>query len=150
MKPAAGQDWSHFFRLADKRFSFLVHQHGFNRTDESHRWWAQVTFEGAPWSLFLYYGDRDFVFTADVILAGTRWSTPRPLWTVLEAYGAGGEAPVAESRVDDRRLSRLMTAAASAITKHWDVLSTPPTEETLRNIERILNRYARRIRREGQ
>jgi hypothetical protein len=104
---------------------------------------------GEPWTLFLYYGDREFVFTADVILAETRWMTPRALWAVLEAYGVPGAAPVAETGVGDRRLGHLMTIVAKAIVEHWNVLSRVPTNETLRDNERIQNRYARRIRKRG-
>ena len=71
---------------------------------------------------------------------------PRPLWAVLEALGACGSAPVAETMVDERRLSDLMTTVANSIVEHWNVLAGVPTVEVLQSIERILDRYDRRIR----
>ena len=65
-KDPVGLATNSLIRLASMKFHFLVTGHGFRREDDVARWGTSVTFHGELWSLYLFYGNREFDFLADI------------------------------------------------------------------------------------
>jgi hypothetical protein len=131
---------------ASEKFRFLVAEHGFRQENDIAHWGTSVTFHGELWSLYLFYGNPEFDFIAEIKYHRFPRKNPRPLWAVLEAMGIDCPALAPETMTEARLLGRLVAATAEAITGHWDVLSRVPTLELFREVDRVLDRSARRVR----
>ena len=134
-------------REASDKFRFLVAKHGFRQEDEIGRWGTRVTFHGDVWTLYLFYGNCELDFAAEIKYRRFPRKNPKPLWAMLEALGIACPALAPATMVDERRLRLLVAATAEAIALHRDALSRVPTPELFHHVERILDRYAQRVRR---
>jgi len=134
------------FREADEQLPFLVVDRGFRREDEIGRWGTTVTFHSDAWTLYLFYGEREFDFTAEIKYHQFPRKNPKPLCAVFEAMGINCPWGGPQTRVDDARLHLLIAGIAQSITQHWEALSRAPTVENFCQVARILDRDARRIR----
>jgi hypothetical protein len=134
---------------ASEKLGFLVAEHGFRQEEEVARWGTTVTFHGEIWTLYLFYGNREFDFTAEIKYHRFPRKNPKLLWAVLEAMGIDGPLNGPQTMVDDACLSFLVAATAESIAQHWDALNRVPTQELFRNVERILDRCTRRVQSGG-
>ena len=133
-------------REAGEKFGFLVAEHGFRQEDDVGRWGTSVTFRGDLWSLYLFYGNPEFDFTAEIEYHRFPRKHPKPLWAVLEALGVDCPSMAPERMANEPHLHRLVAATAEAVAGHRDQLSRVPTPELFREVERVLDRHTRRVR----
>jgi hypothetical protein len=136
-------------REASERFRSLVTDHGFAQEDRLDGWSARVVYRGDRFMLSLQHGGREFEFLAEIKYARLPRKDPVALWLVLEALGIS-EGPVAMgAMVDEARLRTLVGETAELIAENWGVIDRDPTPELFREIKRIADRLARRVRRDG-
>ena len=146
----SGFQWSDaLIREASERFRSLVTDLGFVQENHLDEWSARVVYRGERLMLSLQHGGREFEFLAEIKYARFPRKNPVVLWLVLEALGIS-EGPVAmEAMVDEARLRTLVGETAELIAENWGVIDRDPTPELFREIKRIADRYARRVRRGG-
>lgn len=134
-------------REASKKFRYLTVEHGFREASEIKRWGTSIVFRGEVWSLFLFYGNRERDFLAEIKYHQFPRKNPKPLWAVFEAMGIDCPSVAPATMVDEPHLRKLVAATAKAIAQHWEALNSAASPEFFRDIERALDRYARRVRR---
>ena len=136
-------------REASKRFRSLVTDHGFVQETHLDGWTARVVYRGDRFMHSLQHGGREFEYFAEIKYSRFPRKNPVMLWLVLEALGIS-EGPVAmEAMVDEARLRTLVGETAELIAENWGVIDRDPTPELFREIKRIADRHARRVRRGG-
>lgn len=135
-------------RLAGEQFGFLVREHGFRQVNAVGHWYVETRFEGEPLTLSLTYGNKEADFFAEIAYAKFPRKNPKALWAVLEALGIRQGPVASETFVNEERLRELVAATASLVSRHWEVISREPTKELMSEVEKILDRYSRRIRRQ--
>lgn len=133
-------------REASKKFRYLTVEYGFRQASEIKSWGTSVVFHGEIWSLYLYYGNRELDFMAEIKYHRFPRKHPKPLWAVLEAMGIDCPSVASATMVDEPHLRKLVTATSKAIAQHREALDSAASPELFRDIERVLNRYARRVR----
>lgn len=135
-------------QAVDEHLRDLLSQHELREEHALARWGTTVTLHGPRWMLELFYGEREFLLTIDIRYEKFRRKNPVPLWAVLEAMGVGrcGLAPA--TWVDDAELHRQLTALAEILAHHGELLDREPTRELFHEVSRILDRYARSIRKQ--
>ena len=133
-------------REASEKLRFLVAEHGFRQENDIGRWGTSVTFQGQIWTLYLFYGDREFDFLAEIKYHRFPRKNPKPLWAVFQALGIECPLEGPQTMVDEPRLCLLVAETAESIARHWEALSRVPTQELFRDVERVLDHYTRRVR----
>lgn len=135
-------------QAVDEQLRALISQHGLREEHALARWGTTVTLHGPRWTLELFYGEREFDLLIGISFAAFPRKNAVPLWAVLEALGLGrcGLAPA--TWVDDAELQRQLAALAEILTHHREVLDREPTRELFQEVSRILDRYARSIRKQ--
>lgn len=135
-------------REAGAQLQFLVTDHGFRQVVDCQKSYATVEFQGERLTLYLTYTDREFDFYAEIKYHKFPRKNPKMLCSVFEALGIS-EGPVAiGTMVDDETLHILIRTLAELIQRHWDVINRDPTQELFREVKRIEDRYARRVRKD--
>lgn len=135
-------------REAKEHFAFLVTDHGFRQVNAIGRLYAETQFQGERLTLYLTCEDRDADFFTEIRYAKFPRKNPKVLWAVLEALGISQGPVVPETLVSDDHLRELVAATAEIVSRHWEVLSREPTRELMDDVEKILDRYSRKIRRQ--
>jgi len=139
--------WSDtLIREAVKHFRFLVTDHGFREVHEVAEWHARVEFQGERLALALTHGNREADFYAEIKYRKFPRKNAKVLWSVLEALGISHGPIAMETFVDEDRLRTLVAMTAELVASHWGALDREPTRELFREIEKIEDRYARRVR----
>lgn len=130
----------------DAQLRGLIESLGLREERAQARWGTTVTLHGERWTLELFYGEREFDLLIDICYAKFPRKNPVALWAVLEALGLGrcGLAPA--TYVDDEELRRQIAALADVLTHHREALDREPTQELFREVSRVLDRYARSVR----
>ena len=132
---------------AAKSIDFLVRDHGFRQVNHIDRWHANVQFQGERLTLSLTHGNREADFYAEIKYGKFPRKNPKALWLVFEALGISHGPLAMEILVDEDRLRTLVATTAELVASHWEIIDRDPTRELFREIEKIADRYARRVRR---
>jgi hypothetical protein len=133
-------------REAGEHFHFLVKDHGFRQVNHIERWYANVQFQGERLTLCLTHGNREADFSAEIKYSQFPRKNPKALWLVFEALGLSRGPLAMETQVDEDRLRALVASTAELVARHWDLIDRNPSVELIREVERIGDRYARRVR----
>ena len=135
-------------QVVDEELRALIREHELREERAVARWGTTVTLHGPRWMLELFYGEREFLLTIDIRYEKFRRKNPVPLWAVLEALGVGRCGLGPATWVDDAELRRQLAALAEVMTRHGELLDQEPTKELFQEVSRILDRYARTIRKQ--